>query len=169
MYKMVACLLWMMTGAVAQADMLRNPALTGEMRADLVVVRKSQYSMTLLKDGKPIRQYWIALGENPRGPKVRKGDKRTPEGRYLLDYKKENSNFHRAIHISYPNLDDLNRAKALGVEPGNMVMVHGQPNTAKDKSVQRSNWTNGCIALLNHDMDEFWQLVEPGTPIEIRP
>ena len=168
MYKFLACLLAMMW-QVAHADMLRNPVLSADMKADMVVVKKSQYSMTLLKNGRPIRQYWIALGENPRGPKVRQGDKRTPEGRYLLDYKKDRSNYYKAIHISYPNLDDLHRAKTLGVEPGNMVMVHGQPNRAKDKSVQRSNWTDGCIALLNQDMEEFWHLVEPGTPIEIRP
>ena len=97
-------------------------------KADLVVVKKSQYSMELFKNGKPIRRYWVALGVNPKGPKVRKGDLRTPEGRYLLDYKKDSSGYYKAMHISYPNLNDLQRAKMLGVDPGNMVMVHGQPN-----------------------------------------
>jgi murein L,D-transpeptidase YafK len=88
-----------------------------------------------------------------------------------LDYKKDESGFYKAIHISYPNLADLKRAKDLGVEPGNMVMIHGQPNYATEEqtAVQNSNWTNGCIALLNQDMAELWELVEPGTPIEIRP
>ena len=140
-------------------------------KADLVVVKKSQYSMELFKNGKPIRRYWVALGVNPKGPKVRKGDQRTPEGRYLLDYKKDSSGYYKAMHISYPNLNDLQRAKMLGVDPGNMVMVHGQPNDVNpdEPAVQKSNWTNGCIALLNHEMDEFWEMVEPGTPIEIRP
>ena len=157
--------LWLAAGHV-QASQVES-----EMKADLVVVKKSQYSLTLMKDGKPIRRYWIALGANPKGPKVRKGDKRTPEGRYLLDYKKEQSGFYKAFHISYPNLNDLNRAKTLGVEPGNMIMIHGQPNYSSDeqRAVQNSNWTNGCIALLNHDMEELWELVDPGTPIEIRP
>ena len=157
----LACLL-MLFVSVAEASM---------PKADLVVVKKSQYSLELFKDGKPIRHYWIALGMNPKGPKVRKGDLRTPEGRYLLDYKKDNSGYYKAIHISYPNLTDLQRAKMLGVDPGNMVMIHGQPNRADpdEPAVQRSNWTNGCIALLNHEMDELWDMVEPGTPIEIRP
>lgn len=157
----LACLL-MLFVSVAEASM---------PKADLVVVKKSQYSLELFKDGKPIRHYWIALGMNPKGPKVRKGDLRTPEGRYLLDYKKDNSGYYKAIHISYPNLSDLQRAKMLGVDPGNMVMIHGQPNRADpdEPAVQRSNWTNGCIALLNHEMDELWDMVEPGTPIEIRP
>ena len=157
--------LWFAAGPV-QASLVK-----AEMKADLVVVKKSQYSLILMKDGKPIRRYWIALGANPKGPKVRQGDRRTPEGRYLLDYKKEQSGYYKAFHISYPNLNDLTRARTLGVEPGNMVMIHGQPNYASDdqRAVQNSNWTNGCIALLNHDMEELWELVEPGTPIEIRP
>ena len=157
----LACLL-MLFVCVAEASM---------PKADLVVVKKSQYSLELFKDGKPIRHYWIALGMNPKGPKVRKGDLRTPEGRYLLDYKKDNSGYYKAIHISYPNLTDLQRAKMLGVDPGNMVMIHGQPNRADpdEPAVQNSNWTNGCIALLNHEMDELWDMVDPGTPIEIRP
>ena len=142
---------------------------TGNKDDLLVVVNKSRYTLTVYKGNLALRQFWIALGENPRGPKVMAGDKRTPEGRYRLDYKKENSNFHRAIHISYPNEQDLVRSQALGVDPGSMVMIHGQPNTVTNKAVQRSNWTNGCIALLDHDMDELWGLVEPGTPIEIRP
>jgi Uncharacterized protein conserved in bacteria len=157
----LACLLVLFVSA-AEASM---------PKADLVVVKKSQYSLELFKDGRPIRHYWIALGMNPKGPKVRKGDLRTPEGRYLLDYKKDNSGYYKAIHISYPNLTDLQRAKMLGVDPGSMVMIHGQPNRADpdEPAVQNSNWTNGCIALLNHEMDELWDLVDPGTPIEIRP
>ena len=141
-------------------------------KADLVVVKKSQYSLELLKDGKPIKRFWIALGQNPKGAKLRKGDLKTPEGRYLLDYKKDSSGYYKAIHISYPNLNDLRRAREYGVEdPGSMVMTHGQPNRLPEDepAVQNSNWTNGCIALLNHEMDELWQMVDPGTPIEIRP
>lgn len=149
-------------GAVA------SPISSG-MKADLVVVKKSQFSLTLMKNGKPLRQFWIALGRNPRGTKTRQGDFKTPEGRYLLDYKKDRSNFHKAIHISYPNLEDLHRAKSVGEDPGSMVMIHGQPNYASDANVQRSDWTNGCIALLNQDMDQLWDMVDPGTPIEIYP
>jgi murein L,D-transpeptidase YafK len=167
----VLCAMSLLLGLLlSSGDVLASLSKAG-MKADLVVVKKSQYSLILMKDGKPIKRYWIALGSNPKGPKIRRGDKRTPEGRYLLDYKKDESGFYKAIHISYPNLADLKRAKELGVEPGNMVMIHGQPNYATEEqtAVQNSNWTNGCIALLNQDMAELWELVEPGTPIEIRP
>ena len=140
-------------------------------KADLVVVKKSQYSLELLKDGKPIKRFWIALGQNPKGAKLRKGDLKTPEGRYLLDYKKDSSGYYKAMHISYPNLNDLQRAKMLGVDPGNMVMVHGQPNDVNpdEPAVQKSNWTNGCIAVNNKEMDEIWQAVRDGTTIRIVP
>ena len=97
------------------------------------------------------------------------GDQRTPEGRYTLDYKKSNSGFYKAIHINYPNLDDIKRANELGVRPGGMIMIHGQLNRMGDRRVQPSNWTNGCIAVLNHEMDEIWNAIEPGTPIVIEP
>lgn len=138
---------------------------------DLVVVKKSQYSLTLYAHGIPVKRYWVALGPNPRGPKVREGDMRTPEGRYLLDYKKDDSSYYKAFHISYPNLADMERAKKLGVNPGGSILLHGQRKGSimSDETVQQSNWTNGCIALVNKDMDELSELVQPGTPIEIRP
>ncbi|WKE65105.1 L,D-transpeptidase family protein [Gallaecimonas kandeliae] len=136
--------------------------------ADLVVVHKSSYSLALMKDGKVLKRFWIALGAAPHGDKLREGDQRTPEGRYLLDYKLADSAFHRAIHISYPNAEDLAQARARGLNPGGRIMIHGQRN-GFDPRMQPSNWTNGCIALLNHDMDELWNAVAPGTPIVIYP
>ena len=140
-------------------------------KADLVVVKKSQYSLTLYSKGVPLKRYWVALGPNPRGPKIREGDNRTPEGRYLLDYRKTDSNYYKAFHISYPSLKDMKRAQQLGVEPGGQILLHGQRkgSVMSDETLQRSNWTNGCIALINADMDELWESVSPGTPIEIRP
>lgn len=146
------------------------PALSfASLSADMVVVHKSRYSLSLMKDGKEVKSYWIALGPAPRGHKEREGDQRTPEGRYLLDYKKTNTGYYKAIHISYPSLDDMAAAKAKGVEPGGMILIHGQRNSWGDPAVQRSNWTNGCIALLNKDMDEVYNAIEPGTPIVIYP
>lgn len=138
---------------------------------DLVVVKKSQYSLTLYSHGIPVKRYWVALGPNPRGPKVREGDMRTPEGRYLLDYKKDDSSYYKAFHISYPNVADIERARKLGVNPGGAILLHGQRkgSVMSNETVQQSNWTNGCIALVNKDMDELSELVQPGTPIEIRP
>ncbi|MGL5037551.1 MAG: L,D-transpeptidase family protein, partial [Aeromonas sp.] len=109
------------------------------------------------------------LGPAPKGPKLQVGDQRTPEGTYILDYKKSNSGFYKAIHISYPNLADMRRSSLAGVEPGGMIMIHGQPNRLGNRRMQPSNWTNGCIAVLNHEIDEIWDAIEPGTPIIIKP
>lgn len=136
---------------------------------DKVVVYKSHYRMELLKDGKIVRKYWIALSDRPQGDKQYMGDRRTPEGLYTLDYINMKSAYYRSFHISYPNSQDIAEARSMGRSPGGMIMIHGQPSVGKEDSLQRSNWTNGCIAILNHEMDEFIELVNPGTPIEIFP
>lgn len=138
---------------------------------DKVVVYKEFHQMLLYKNNQVVRKYWIALSDRPKGDKVQEGDRRTPEGTYTLDYVKENSYYYRAFHISYPNTEDIAQARKLGVRPGGMIMVHGQPpsNSEYHETVQRSDWTNGCIAILNPEMDEFISLVDPGTPIEINP
>ncbi len=138
---------------------------------DKVVVQKSTYRLFLYRKGKLVKSYYIALGENPKGHKHFEGDKKTPEGTYILDYINPNSRFHKSFHISYPNKTDIEYAKSMGKKPGGMIMVHGQPYVKDNPTpgLQSSNWTNGCIALLNDDMDEFIELVSPGTVIEIRP
>ena len=102
---------------------------------------------------------------------VRGLDERTPEGMYLLDYKKHPSAYYKAIRISYPNRSDVERARRAGVHPGSAIMIHGQPDNAPwpPEIAQRFNWTNGCIAVTNAEMDEIWDAVEVGTLIEIRP
>lgn len=138
---------------------------------DKVVVYKQYHQMMLYKNNQVVRKYWIALSDRPQGHKIQEGDRRTPEGTYTLDYVKENSYYYRAFHISYPNPQDIANARKRGVSPGGMIMVHGQPpsNSEYHETVQRSDWTNGCIAILNPEMDEFISLVDPGTPIEIKP
>lgn len=138
---------------------------------DEVVVYKSHHQMQLLKAGQVVKSYWIALSDRPEGDKQYEGDRRTPEGTYTLDYVKENSVYYRAFHISYPNHADIEEARKLGRSPGGMIMVHGQPASDGEyhETVQRSDWTNGCIAILNPEMDEFISLVDPGTPITIHP
>ncbi|MDO4675381.1 MAG: L,D-transpeptidase family protein [Anaerobiospirillum succiniciproducens] len=138
---------------------------------DKVVVYKQYHQMMLYKNNQVVRKYWIALSDRPQGHKIQEGDRRTPEGTYTLDYVKENSYYYRAFHISYPNPQDIANARKRGVSPGGMIMVHGQPpsNSEYHETVQRSDWTNGCIAILNPEMDEFISLVDPGTPIEIMP
>jgi len=148
------------------------PAVTfGIEKADSVLVIKSEHKLYLQKKGKNIKSYHVTFGANPKGHKQQEGDERTPEGKYVLDYKKKNSSFYKAIHISYPNNKDKNIAKVKGINPGGLIMIHGQKNGFGWLSfiTQRFNWTNGCIALSNGDMDEIWQSVEAGTPIEIKP
>ncbi|WP_394175262.1 L,D-transpeptidase family protein [Thalassotalea litorea] len=148
--------------------LLLFPSLTFA-QIDLVKVDKSENRMYLLWQGEIVRQYHIALGENPKGHKQQEGDERTPEGRYLLDYKKEDSSFYRAMHISYPNAEDLANARENQVSAGGLIMIHGQKNGMEKLApiTQQYNWTDGCIALTNDEMDEFMALVDVGTPIEI--
>jgi murein L,D-transpeptidase YafK len=138
---------------------------------DHVLVNKSELKMHLISKGVKIREYSIALGANPKGHKEQEGDERTPEGKYFLDYKKSDSSFYKAIHISYPNEEDIAKAKEKGVNHGGLIMIHGQKNGLGWLSwiSQNFNWTNGCIAVTNSEMDEIWNLVKIGTPIEILP
>ncbi|MCG9965679.1 L,D-transpeptidase family protein [Shewanella cutis] len=138
-------------------------------KADSVLVNKSEKKLYLIADGKPFKSYHVVFGANPEGHKQQEGDERTPEGKYLLDYKKEDSAFYKAIHISYPNQHDIESAKKRGVNPGGLIMIHGQPNGLGWLSFasQFFNWTNGCIAVTNSEMDEIWQAVDVGVPVEI--
>lgn len=142
-----------------------------EADIDYVLVKKSELKMYLISNGKKIKEYSISLGAKPKGHKEQEGDERTPEGKYFLDYKKSDSSFYKAIHISYPNEEDKAKAKEKGVNPGGLIMIHGQKNGLGWLSwlSQNFNWTNGCIAVTNSEMDEIWNLVKVGTPIEILP
>lgn len=142
-----------------------EPAIT------LVRVFKADNNLQLLANEKTVREFHVVFGANPKGHKMREGDERTPEGWYTLDFKNPNSAFYKSIHISYPNTQDIALAKARGVKPGGQVMIHGQKNGLGWLAFisQRFNWTNGCVALSNADMDTVWALVKEGTPIEILP
>lgn len=142
-----------------------EPAVT------LVRIMKSDNKLQLLAGETLVREFHVVFGANPKGHKMQEGDERTPEGSYTLDYKKPDSAFYRAIHISYPNAKDIALAKSRGVKPGGDIMIHGQKNGLGWLSFisQRFNWTNGCVALPNKDMDIVWALVKEGTPIEILP
>ena len=143
----------------------------GNEKAELVIVVKNEYRLYLIRDEKLFASFPVVFGPNPKGHKQQQGDNRTPEGEYVLDYKNANSSYYKSIHISYPNDQDRENAKKHGVSPGGDIMIHGQPNKWGKFSfiTQRFNWTNGCIALSNSDMDAVWNAVDPGTPIQIRP
>ncbi|WP_413520692.1 L,D-transpeptidase family protein [Psychrobacter glacincola] len=136
---------------------------------DKVFVDKSARILQLLSDNKVIKTYHVALGGNPIGHKQKQGDQRTPSGAYILDYKNEKSKYYRSIHVSYPNAADKARAKKLGVNPGGDIMIHGQKNGFGQLAsiTQRLDWTEGCIAVTNDEMDEIMAAVKVGTAIEI--
>jgi murein L,D-transpeptidase YafK len=140
-------------------------------KVDLVRVDKSDRRMELLAKGQVLRSYAIALGGNPLGHKQQQGDERTPEGRYVLDWRNADSCCMRSLHISYPNEADKAAASQLGVDPGGLIMIHGQPNGFGwwGWLIQLFDWTNGCIAVNDTDMLEIWGMVDAGTPIEIDP
>ncbi|TGS72291.1 hypothetical protein EN844_01185 [Mesorhizobium sp. M3A.F.Ca.ET.201.01.1.1] len=153
--------------AICASLIAASPALAGE-KVDLVLVEKSKRQLRLVGDGgRALRSYRIALGGDPIGHKP---DERTPEGRYVLDWRNANSAAYKSIHISYPNANDEAAAKARAVHPGGSIMIHGQPNGLGWLGwlLQLVDWTDGCIAVTDSDMDEIWAMVANGTPIEIR-
>jgi murein L,D-transpeptidase YafK len=139
--------------------------------ADLVVVIKSKRVMLLMKEGKIIKAYRIALGKNPMGKKINKGDGKTPEGRYFIIDRNPNSNFHKSLRISYPNEKDFENARRKGLHPGGDIAIHGLSKRVEylGKYHIIEDWTEGCIAVTNEEIEEMWRLVHNGTPIEILP
>lgn len=142
-----------------------------EQKADAVLVIKSEGRLYLVNNGKRFASFRATFGADPVGHKQAQGDEKTPEGHYMLDYKNANSKFYKSIHISYPNAQDRENARRLGVSPGGDIMIHGQTNGWGWAAplAQFFPWTDGCVALSNKDMDRVWAAVNPGTPIEIRP
>ena len=139
--------------------------------ADKVLIEKKERRLTLLSKGEVIKTYKIALGGNPVGPKERQGDNKTPEGTYIIDSRNRDSGYHLSLHISYPNEKDKMRAKELGVSPGGDIMIHGIKNGLSWVGVSHAevDWTKGCIAVTDEEMEEIYKLVPNGTIVEIRP
>lgn len=139
--------------------------------ADLVVIYKDQRLLQLKRNGHVIRSFKIALGAEPKGHKRIEGDGRTPEGVYTLDWRNAKSQFYRSMHVSYPSDQDQDAARRWGSSPGGLIMIHGLPNGLGASEVGHPyvDWTNGCIAVTNNEMDEIWSLVDDGTTIIIFP
>lgn len=137
---------------------------------DRVKVDKSKRRMYLMHKDKIVKEYRIALGKRPQGRKIREGDGRTPEGHYQLGFVMDNSSYYRSMHINYPSQQDIDYSHKLGYSPGGNIKIHGLKNGADNSnpaSIQSFDWTNGCIAITNQEMDEFLSLVQVGTPIDI--
>lgn len=164
-------LLAALIGVVLLVRRRPSESLPPGLIADRILVEKGARRLTLLRDGASFRTYHVALGRNPRGPKREEGDGKTPEGIYTIDRRKADSDFHLALHVSYPNENDAAQAAARGRSPGGDIMIHGQRNGLGlfAEITQRRDWTAGCIALRNAEIEEIWRLVPLGTPIEIRP
>ncbi|MGE0714567.1 MAG: murein L,D-transpeptidase family protein [Alphaproteobacteria bacterium] len=138
---------------------------------DRIVVHKMDRRLELMKDGKAVRTYRVDLGWQTLGHKQNEGDGRTPEGIYTIETRNARSGYHRALKISYPSPDDRARANARGLSPGGLIMIHGQPNDPRsyDRAQKKRDWTEGCIAVRNEEIEEIWSMVADGTTIEILP
>lgn len=152
------------------AIILPTPSFSNEF-ADLIVVIKSKRIMFLMNEGKILKAYKIALGKTPVGKKTIQGDGKTPEGRYFIIDRNPNSSFYKSLKISYPNERDFENAKKFGFNPGGDIVIHGLSKKVEylGKYHIIEDWTEGCIAVTNEEMDEIWRLVPDGTPIEILP
>jgi murein L,D-transpeptidase YafK len=174
----------MVAGAAAAAAVAALPAraqdesIPGAARpsvpVDLVVIVKSRRLLQLVYRDRVMRTYRVALGSAPVGHKRERGDGRTPEGLYRIDYKKPESRFSLALHIDYPNERDRAQAAARGIDPGGAIYIHGQPIEATEHAFfrlkfAREDWTDGCIGVTNAAMDEIYRSVREGTPVLIRP
>ncbi|MEI2645148.1 MAG: L,D-transpeptidase family protein [Candidatus Competibacter sp.] len=150
---------------------LPGSSLPPKGMADWILVEKKARRLTLLRNGKPLKSYEIALGREPEGPKRFQGDNKTPEGVYQINFRNKNSEFHRALRISYPSPQDSAFAAKQKRSPGGDIMIHGLPNGMGwlEAGHRLRDWTAGCIAVTNTEIEEIWRTVPDGTPIEIRP
>ncbi len=156
--------------ALRVANSHDNPLPTNAP-ADRVVVVKSQRQLSLYSGQQLLKTYSVSLGRSPVGDKVQQGDHKTPEGNYILDRHNPSSRFYRSIHVSYPTTQQVAAARQRGVSPGGDIFIHGLPNGIGwlGRFHRAIDWTDGCVAVTNNEMDEIWRAVPDGTPIEIRP
>jgi murein L,D-transpeptidase YafK len=145
--------------------------LPNNVQADKILVEKDKRKLSLMKNGAVLKSYRIALGRQPVGQKIREGDDKTPEGKYKIDYRNPKSNYHKALHISYPDESDVAQAKKSGINPGGDIMIHGLRKGLGwiGKLHRMVDWTRGCIAVTNWEVEEIWRVAPNGTLIEIYP
>ncbi len=155
-----------LTACGAQDDKVSSETL----KADKVIVKKNERKLLLLSNGRELKSYKVALGGNPVGRKIKEGDGRTPEGSYIIDKHNPKSSFHLSLHISYPSEADRERASRAGVSPGGNIMIHGMKNGLGwiGPLHRWIDWTQGCIAVTDKEIEEISAAVTDGTPIEIQ-
>jgi len=156
--------------AVILLALVAHAPAANSAQADKILIVKSTRTMTLFHGDKVLKSYKVALGGVPVGPKRMEGDHKTPEGDYIIDSRNQHSQFHLALRISYPSPADRERARRLGARPGGWIMIHGLPAGFSDRDpLVRTDWTDGCVAVTNAEIEEIWNLVPVGTRVEIRP
>lgn len=151
------------------AALLGLTAVQADPAVDRIVIEKAARRLSLMAGGQVIKSYAVALGFAPAGPKQEEGDGRTPEGAYTISGRNAGSAFHRSLRISYPSTADAAAAAARGVSPGGDIFIHGAPNWWILPGQPPGDWTRGCIAVTKAEIEEIWDLVADGTPIEIKP
>ena len=161
-----AVLLWLPPQPAPPPDPAPT-ALQGPV--DHILILKSERRMVVFRDGSPLKGYRIALGFAPQGDKLRQGDGRTPEGRFRINRRNAASAYHLSLGLDYPQPDDITRARAGGYDPGGDIFIHGQPNSRKGQATLRQDWTAGCIAISDAEIEELWTATADGTTVEIRP
>ena len=163
--RLVLALVLLAIAATASAGD-RAPAL-----GDRVVIEKAKRTLTVYSGARRLARFYVALGKDPVGRKLCQGDNRTPEGLYYVSGRKEKSDFHRALRLSYPSEADLDRAREAGCEPGGDIMIHGLKEDwgIANKLHRRTDWTRGCVAVTNEEIEELWALLPDGVAVEIRP
>jgi murein L,D-transpeptidase YafK len=146
-----------------------EPAALG--KADRILILKSERKLTLYREGQPLKTYLVALGGSPVGDKQCQGDQRTPEGTYRIELKNKASRFHLSLRVSYPNATDKAEARRRGCSPGGDIFIHGlgKEFAHVGKLHRNTDWTLGCVAVTNEEIEEIWAAVELGTVVEIRP
>ena len=156
---------------VSFAFVATSASATPIVRADTILIVKHERKLYLLRENFPLRSYRIALGLTPTGAKEREWDFRTPEGSYIVDFRQERSHYFKALHISYPSPSDLKRSAALHLRAGRDIFIHGEPNqpTKPVSYYKTRDWTNGCVALSNEDLQDIWNLTVGQTRVEIVP
>lgn len=140
-----------------------------EGHIDRILIEKKARRLSVYQEGRLVREYRIALGSAPDGDKVRQGDGRTPEGVFKVDRRNDKSRFHLSLGLDYPKPEDRTRARAGGYDPGGDIFIHGQPNQIAAGHRVKGDWTDGCIAIDNHQIDELFAATRIGTEVEIRP
>jgi murein L,D-transpeptidase YafK len=157
-------------GGLLLLAVLLSPRAFTQGTIDRILVLKSEHRLLLMRGTETVKSYSVALGSGGPAPKWRQGDHKTPEGYYRIDWRNSHSRFHLGLHISYPNEEDREHARKLGVSPGGDILVHGLGSEFKWLGVKHRfyDWTDGCIAVTDLEIEEIWRLVGVGTIVEIR-